>query len=279
MMSPQDNDPSVTLHLDGLPENNSELRLSVFIEKLTALREALREADRFLSGKNSLAMLAEFYVEGLEKHSPSAVTVREHVKSLFDVRPISASRLITDTLSALTISADAVNEPIFPVLEKLKDLGEGLGRKCSRIWFSRNGEVVASITPETYANILELLKGTIASVGSVIGRVERYNSHGDSKYFYIYPNLGGRIRCNFPDNLLQQAASAVEKRVIVYGTLRYREGAFQAHEVDMTQMEVIEMTSEEEAKILPDLYGVAPNATGEESSIDFIKRIRDGWNQ
>ena len=50
-----------TLYMDGVPENGKDLRLGVFVEKLSAFRSAVREADSVLTGEHQSSF--DFFID------------------------------------------------------------------------------------------------------------------------------------------------------------------------------------------------------------------------
>ena len=112
------------------------------------------------------------------------------------------------------------------------------------------------------------------SLGSVKGRVEKYNSHGDAKNFHIFPAIGGRIKCVFNEDQKELTGEFVNKNATVHGLLKYREGDFFPYEVIVHSMEKID--SDENLQTLSSLFGSSPLATGSQDSVEFIKSTRNG---
>jgi hypothetical protein len=263
-----------TLHIDGVPENGKDLRFSVFIQKAEAFRVSLREADRTLSRRQEGTV--EFFVVGLRKDNPSSISLSERPLFIFDERGESAFDFFADVVRRIT-SGDRLPTSVgFTFLQYVAKLVEGLNTKYSRIWFTKNDKEVAAVTLETVKAIDALLGNTITSYGSISGRVEKYNSHGEEKNFYIYPSLGGKVKCIFTDEFLSKASAAVEKFVTVHGTLKTRVGEYHPYELLVSEIEA--PVAPEDVPKLSDLYGVAPDATGNESSADFIRSKRDDWH-
>jgi hypothetical protein len=259
---------TLTVHMEGIDSVGGDLRLNVFIDKLDAFRAALQETDRLIRDERKSM---DFLVSNLSHNSPAAVTVAgygaadQQVNDVFDY--------LSNLVSSLT-SQTATHYSSPTLLEKILDLCNGYGDRFSRMWFSRSGKTVAVIDTRTRNSILAILGRVSYASGSVKGKVERYNSHGEKKYFYLYPLIGERVKCFFDEDHRQDAASAVEKDVTVYGRLCYRDGEFFPYQM---YVETIEVNSSLQAS-LADLIGSAPNATGEQSSTDFIRDLRDGWN-
>ena len=257
--------------MDGVEGDGGDLQLSVFVQKLDSFRAALQESDRLIRGD---AKAMEFIVSDLTHNSPAALTVAGTTRS--DGPQVSeVFNFLSGLLSELSAKAERVRTSVF-LLEKLLALCNGYGTKFSRMWLSRGGLTVASINADTEEIILNILGRTIYATGSVKGKVERYNSHGDKMHFYLYPLVGERVKCFFDEELRNDAALAVEKCVTVSGRLSYYEGQYFPYQM---HVESIDIGSPDEGKTsLASMIGSAPHATGEQSSTDFIRGIRDEWH-
>ncbi|SOZ37023.1 hypothetical protein [Cupriavidus neocaledonicus] len=265
---------SITLHMEGMQSDDGDLRLGMLIDKLIAFRATLSEADKYLSGIDKPTV--DLLVSDLTHNSPAAITIRAtpHANVLNPQTGLFSylADLINDINDGRYEAASASH--LF--LERLGDLCLGVGDKLTQMWLSRGKERVATVTPQTRTQLQSLLSRTYSTYGHVKGKVERYNSHGDVKYFYVYSLLGSRVKCAFPDDLRELAAQAVEKSVDVSGLLKYREGEYFPHEVQVQAIEIL--PADNQLSTLSSLSGVAPDATGEKTSIEFIRDRRNGWH-
>ena len=108
---------------------------------------------------------------------------------------------------------------------------------------------------------------------SITGTLEMVDIHTRNK-IRIYPIIGSKkIDCYFPDDLLEIAKVGVNRYVNVEGKFKYKRGQPFPYEVDVTHIEIY--PEENELPTLFDLQGIAPDATGDVSSEDFVRRIRD----
>lgn len=260
----------LTLHMEGAEADGGDLQLSVFVQKLDSLRAALQESDRLVRGD---AKGMDFIVSDLSHNSPAAVTVTggcqvdgPQVGEVFDY--------LSGLISGLNAHEDRNRTSVF-LLEKILELCNGYGDKISRMWLSRSGETVASIDAGTKESVLAILGRTIHATGSVKGTVEKYSSHGKEMYFYLYPLVGERVKCFFDEDQRNDAAQAVEKNVTVSGRLSYYEGQYFPYQM---HVDAINISSDEANVSLASLIGAAPNATGEQSSTEFIRGNRDEWH-
>jgi hypothetical protein len=60
----------------------------------------------------------------------------------------------------------------------------------------------------------------------------------------------------------------------VFGKKFYKEDALDPYKVAVDHFETVPSRSE---SLLFEIKGLAPNLTGEEGTMDFVRRIRDEW--
>lgn len=265
---------ALTLHMEGLEEDDGDMRISVFLDKIDALRMALQELDKQLGGIDQPTL--DYVVSDLSHSSPAAITLSPsaaaglaaHQQNVFSTFCTILEAARTGVLRDLRVGHE--------ILTKILKLAEGSGNRFKTMWISRQGKVVTAITEETAAAVQELLAKEIHALGSVKGRVERYNSHNKEMHFYLYPALGDRVRCVFREEMRENASTAVEQTVVVNGMLSYWEGSFYPHQVAVAEIEIL--AKNDELATLSSLGGAAPDATGNQSAVDFLRSHRDGWH-
>ena len=264
----------LTLHIDGIASNGGDIDLSVFVNKLDSLRLALQEIDKYLLGMNKSSV--DFFVTNLSHSSPSAITLGikpsdsllEHQSNIFSC----FSNLVTNITSG-TYKPSSAN---YLTLRKLTELASGIGDKFSSMWFTRYQIKVAVVNIETMQALQDLLSKQYKSYGSVKGKVLGYNGASKEKYFYIYPLLGGRVKCIFANEMTEEASKIVEGSVTVSGMVSYLEGEFFPDEIKVYSIETHD--KDNNLTSLSSLKGIEESATGDLTSVDFIKKARDGWN-
>ena len=106
--------------------------------------------------------------------------------------------------------------------------------------------------------------------------LEQINIHDGANVFSIYPEIGpSRVQCHFGPSLFDKAISAVGERVSVSGTFKYKPEENFPYAVDVDDIDIY--PREDELPTFDDLRGIAPDATGDILSEDFIAVRRDGW--
>ena len=187
--------------------------------------------------------------------------------------------LLKRTIGGTYVSIEFGNAPPWvdrDLLERLRDLNRPVGRTVSRARVRRRGQQV-TLSAELRAKIDLILAPEETFEGSVKGDLEAINVHDNNNTFRIYPSAGpGRVTCHFPDNLRDQAISAIDQLVIVHGVLRYKANARFPDEIDVRDIEVVEQP--DDLPTLTELRGIARGAPGDLTAAEYVRGLRDGWD-
>jgi len=136
---------------------------------------------------------------------------------------------------------------------------------------------VIDITPSFGSALEEAMGYAHREHGSVTGWLEQINLHSGQNVFSVYPMVGPRrVRCLFGVELREVAVGSVDQYVTVYGELEYRAHSQHPHSINAERIEA--HGAGHTAVTLDELRGIAPDATGEESSEEFVRRVRDAWS-
>lgn len=256
----------------GTPEEGGDLRIGALLKKFDALKAALRATDRVISQGDPMF---DFRVVNLSHSSPSTMEV-DPVP--LEMEAVGDSALLVDTF--------------FGVLEGIQESGEipeGFGyndlknfrrlepeaKAVPEVVISRNGDELP-LVQDWAKRVEDALGPDQYAVGSVTGMLQQLNVHGKNRTFTIYPTFGEpELKGRFGKALRDDVVRAVDRYVEVSGTLRYKARSWYSHAIDATAIKVF--PPESELPTLDDLFGVAPNATGDDSTEDFLRKVRDGW--
>ncbi|OEZ01243.1 MULTISPECIES: hypothetical protein [Stenotrophomonas] len=270
--SPPPNQSILRLHIEGVDELGNDVRLGHFIEKLEALRAALLEVGKLAEQPDAKV---DFLVSDLTHSSPAMIEL-----SAVDLGETkAASEVVSDFLTFVrragsrTLEVDSRHAKL---VRDLRKLVVGRGEKFKRLWL--DGPAVAPIQlDEVVAKALEdALPDVVRQLGSVKGVVKKYIGVGDKPYFKLIPPVGGtEIKCVFPIEMLDEAASAVEHGATVEGELKSYEGDLWPHEIAVRSIQI--HPADDELPTLSSIAGRAPDATGEQSTIDFVRGLRGEW--
>jgi hypothetical protein len=245
-----------------------------FIKELDHIRHALKETQRILT--RSTKEQVEFRVVRLRRDSPTEVVIEGF--AVGDA-PQIAENLVTGFLDAVD---DIQQRRQVPrgfdgrALSAYQAMAEMIGQKMSSIDAAGNGRSIG-MSRTLHQNVAILLGEKRYSVGSMTGKLEQINIHKGQNVFTIYPIAGPvtGVRCHFGKGLLDRAANAVNHFVEVRGRFTYNPIDPHPEEILVKDMSVHEKP--EMAVRIQDLEGIAPGATGDKSSEDFVRELRDEW--
>jgi hypothetical protein len=264
----------LSLHIEGVPELTGDVRLGAFIEKLVALRGALIESDRILSGRDDQSL--DYIVTDLSHSSPAAIEVEPYPIKEDATNPDAQIEFFLRTVSEVRHAASIPKRVTIALLDHIKKLSDGVGNSFERVWLTDSEGGQASLDAEVHEAIRKLLPRTRRAYGSVRGIVKKYSGVGERRYFKIYLPVGDwHVKCHFPDELLEQAREAVERTATIEGYLAYHEGDKWPFEVRVKSLRVHKQDSE--LPTLSSLIGVAPEATGSMTTGEFLRSLRNDW--
>ena len=268
-------DKTLRLHMEGVSSFNGDVSLGTFIEKLNALKDALTEADKLVSGEEQKKK--DFLVAELRHSSPAMVGLSEFGVDGSSSGDNSVQKFFVDFLQRVSKREQIAAERFAKLINKIKTLSNGADSKYQALWIDGAGLPTVVFDREMREALDFALPSIKKSIGSIKGVVRKYSSiNKNQKYFrLILPANGKEVKCIFREELLSQAAAAVEKNVTIEGDLLYYGDTFWPFEVKVKN--IIVHGDDSELPKLSELYGVAPNATGDLSADDYIRKMRDEW--
>ncbi len=258
------------IQFQGLEQDDGEVRLDYLADELKTLQKVFRVFEKSV-GTGAADNLVYKVVDA--KHgSPLSVTleVTSNGHAQTGLEPRVFERFF-DTLS------DRSNSAVEKKSETQMDAAiDTMIHKSEERFYSveieHKGNRIQTI-PGTQTKTNKTFSQDITSWGTVKGRIERYNNHGNSNFFWLYTALGTAVKCAFSDELVEQSASSVEKNASVTGMLTYRLNEPMPCECKVEKIEIHKPDDQ-----LPKLkIGKFPNITEGESTSRFIQRIRDDW--
>ena len=116
-------------------------------------------------------------------------------------------------------------------------------------------------------------------INTIDGKLEWINTHNEANTFKIYASLPAvfSVRCKFPQDLLGKVQQSLGEFVSVSGECLYRPDAPFPYKIEVREMYVLPPS--EKLPSLEDLYGIAPDATGDKTTEEFVKESRNAWNR
>lgn len=112
----------------------------------------------------------------------------------------------------------------------------------------------------------------IRAIGTFKGRLRR--ADGSRGRFLIEPSVGESAQCVFQAGADREFLSALGRKVLASGELTYPAGSDFPRSIKIETVEIL--PEDDELPSLSDLRGIAPDITGDLSSEEFVRRLRDG---
>jgi len=265
---------TLIVHLEGLDQDGGDVRLANFLNDLDTVRKLLNASDKIVSRERKPT--SDYRISGLIHESPAAIylTAEPHdqTKNFFDQTIEYLFSSLVSIRDYRVIPGNATNA----FLDNAVRLKEGLGTRFKRLWLETGKDRTAAIDKKLKDALDDLISSTIVSWGSVKGVVELFNSHSDPCAFNIYTDYGPQnVKCVFKRSMMDKAVEAVNHTVTVTGELKYRPRKLTPYECSVEEIEI--HPSDRELPRLEELYGIAPDATGDVKTLEFIRGIRDEW--
>lgn len=254
----------------GSIEDNEHLRLSDFIEQLRSIKEALVELDRKVS--QSQKPTTDYRIIDVSHSSPVSI----ELEAIPNQSECDNTSLIIDRFFEGIQQINTGSAPVdfdSALLEHFGRIGQGFRRKITGLIFSReNCSIQIGRTFE--AQVTSIVGEDQVYDGSVEGTLEMINFHRGANKFNIYPTIESkRVTCHFPASLLNDAIKAVGRYINVSGKLKYKKRDRFPYGIDVASIDIY--PNEEELPTIFDLRGISPNLSGEMSSEDFVRKLRD----
>lgn len=255
---------TITVKILGADEDAGAPRLADFLSFGQTLSKCLRRVEEIVASAKS-----HIQYRIVDLHSGSASLTLEAIPPIegCDCRA-AVVKQFRETVSRLE-SGQAIDERFsFDDLRTFRELVAPLGRHSKGISI---GTVELSL--QFAANIDKILTTAIESEGFITGRLERVNLH-NKREFVLYPSVSGtRVVCDFEETLFEDVRRGLKRNVRVSGTMSFHPERAFPERVRVKSLEIL--PDDSELPKLADLKGMSPEATGELSSVEFVRKIRD----
>jgi hypothetical protein len=261
----------ITIQIQGSLADRGDVRLEDLVEELGTIRNALRETERMLTGSDPSLY---FRIVGLSHRSPAIIVLEAASDSTTEERTSQVAgkvvRHFTANLRFLSRKHRPSRTASVPVLESYREMTQPLQKHVTEV-IIRAGKHSVVINESFKRTIESVLGPEETAYGSISGTIEAINIHCTNK-FHLYPTIGpARISGRFRPRLRSKFTSALDKYVTIYGLLRYKTWDKFPFAVVAEDIEV----HEPPAPTLFDIRGMAPGATGNLTSDEFLDRLRD----
>jgi hypothetical protein len=262
----------ITLQLEGSPTDEGHLRLGELIKQLELVRSALKQTERIVTKTED--RLLYYKVVDLS-HSSPLTCVLEATPVKPEIKPQIATRTVTAFFRNIRQIGRRGRVPSnvdLPALEAYRDLGSLLEKNISGFKII-NSNFSVEIDERFKSRVTEIIGPDELAEGSLTGMLEWLNIH-NTNVFHVYPVIGPKkVNCVFPQKLRETVISAIDRHVRVFGELRYKRRDNFPYAMNVSDIEIL--PTDDELPTLYDLRGIAPHATGDMNSVEFVRSIRD----
>lgn len=249
---------TVTIHPSG--GDDYPISASDFIKQVDSLRQLLS-----LVGNPEGA---ETNIVKLHMNSPATVVMAPSSTPMHMQRLFEGLKLIANE----GVAPSDFSRPVFDALKEFAAV-IGKGVRASELNFAGMKILIDTAARK---KIESVFGADTAATGSVDGMLEAINVHGKKNTFALYPIVGAaRVTCKFDEELLTQVRPALGKYVIIQGELKYRWREKFPYEAIATKIEIAEDWADQPS--FTDILGMAPLATNNIPSEEFVKSVRHGW--
>lgn len=260
----------ITIQIQGMPEDDGQVRLTEFIKQLEAFKGSLKHTERLVSGEDESSLY--YRIVQLSYSSPATVVIEaaSRIRGQAGLGEKTVKKLLSN-LRQVTLGRRPVRADL-TALQSYQNLSSMLRQHVGRVEI-KNGDKSIVIDDRFATKIAKIIGPDELAEGSLYGMLEWLNLHHTNR-FHIYPTIGPKkVDCDFPAHLKPQVIASMDKYVQVFGQLRYKRLDKFPYAMNVHYVEVL--PSEDDLPTLYDLRGIAPNATGAMSSADFVRSLRD----
>ena len=259
--------------LEGADKDGGHLELSVYAEKTRQFLDFLQT-----SAKESGIDSAVFHVVGLSHASPATM---ECVAIGQDSATFAAFNSVRENLNAVEGETRHLSHPVLAVLEKLaKFTPEKIARmKIATVGDSNEKPRICQLDDQFRDKLVHARSEEYCEVSTIDGVLEEINIHSKPHAFKIYawaPAVAA-VKCNFSPEILSQVRNALGAWVSVSGDCHNRPDATMPYKIDVHEIEVLPPANE--LPSMSDLLGIAPGATGDNTSEQFVRKLREQWDK
>lgn len=262
----------LTLIIESKGESE-HVSLDDFVAQLDGLRSALESTDASLNGGQKTI---HWEIVGLSHSSPAMVELEARPKRrrvLPRAAPNHVIRAFSENVRALSEKRPPASDLDYAAVGSYRALGGPVG--SGRVTATVSTDLgVIPIKPEVEATAAQVLQEDIVTDSAYKGVLEYLNIHGTKHEFRIYPVAGpSYVTCQFEKERLEEAKAAVGHPVRVHGRLIYKARSAFPYRIEVERIHVL--PSDDRIPALMSLRGLAPHATGDMASEDFVRSVRD----
>jgi hypothetical protein len=264
-------DDVITIRLEPIGGSKKNVGFEALIAELQAVHGTLVRADKLTTGKQT----TRYDVDDLTMNSPARIAIAP--RSL-DRKVDRRDAVVGEWASGLVEIGQGTAPEKFdrPMLEKVREIASGVRKRRVRTVIEYREHVVR-IDHLFERRIVAILDRTERMFGSIEGKLEAVNLHNQQNICAIYPKVGARkVMCHFSSDQRQKVMACLDHWVLATGMAEYQYRDAFPHRLELRDLDAMDLG--EAPPSLHELRGIAPDATGDEATEDFVRRIRNGWH-
>jgi hypothetical protein len=260
----------ITIQVEGHEGDLGRVRLTEFIQQLEALRAALKQTERVISGDEETTVY--YRVIKLSYASPATVAV-EAVAAKPD--KVDRSRAVVRKFGTALRQIQRGKLPDdldLPALEAYRELTGALKKHIAKVGIQTTGKVIP-IDAKFEQRIAGIIGLDETEHGVITGTLEKVNLHNTTR-FDIFPIVGpARIACTFSAHLREVVKQALDRYVAVSGLVRYKKMDEYPYAINAEEIEIY--PDRAELPKLSELRGAVPALRQKQTSEALVRRHRN----
>jgi len=271
------NENLITIEVEGFESEHGHVRADEFINELSHLLTVLNGVDRMIgeTGRPTLY----YRIVSIKHASPLSITLEPVVKQNIK-KPSKNYIAIRHHRFFSELNAIRQNRGVSPeldeqTLEHMLDLTGTSGGNFKSVTI-QNHKSSVKLDKKFEQNLKKILGEFDSSYGGVEGTLDSANIHGHARRFWIYPPVGEtKIRCDFLPGTSHQIKSALGNYVRVEGVKHFRPQSPFPFRIAVRELEII---ADARPVHLKDLGGISRPSSGQLSSVEFVRNLRNEWD-
>ena len=263
----------IVITIESAESDREHVSLNDFSFQLEALRKVLSNTESSLSGEQAEI---DWQIVDLKHSSPAEIVLRPVDTRIDTDKEDIVFETVNKVISFLKMFSENVPPPVEmsqQLLGHYKNFSDKVQKGILRVSLKSETDTV-KVNENVKAVIEAVTLSETKSIGTVEGRLEFLNIHANQNIFRIYSAIPPeKVNCFFPPDKIEEARDALGRKIRVLGELTYPKGNNFPRDVKVEAIELL--PDDDDLPSLTDLRGMAPDITGDVSSEEFVRNLRD----
>jgi len=263
----------ITITLDA------NVLLQTLIEKLDKVRHALTYAEEHAAIGGRRRSISYRVVD--MHHSRATVVIEPIAEDPLDDRTNATVYEFSTRLRQIQTS-NVPDDVSVEELEAYRELLPKADEELTQLTIGLDAPTILrnvdeyTLTPDLDKRLADMIGPEEVAWGTITGYLKAINLH-ERNVFYIWPRVGPkRVYCTFQRAMRDDVIAAMTHYVEVSGEIHYRRRDDTATSVrKVYNIEILD--TDDTGTRLRDLRGIAPNATGEMDTREFVDSYDEDW--